>query len=187
MAKINIFTDSIVIDSLFHDKLDDEILKELKVRKQNNQGVIKSNLKGFQTDFIDNKIICECILQKSVSLIFKYYNVKPNLKYSLNNLWINENYKGSFNEPHSHPDSNFSGTYYVEAKKDGGELVFLKNDKSASMTMCEEVSNDFYNLYKIQPLKNQIILFPSNFEHMVYPHYEETPRISISFNVDVKA
>ncbi len=94
MAKINIFTDSIVIDSLFHDKLDDEILKELKVRKQNNQGVIKSNLKGFQTDFIDNKIICECILQKSVSLIFKYYNVKPNLKYSLNNLWINENYKG---------------------------------------------------------------------------------------------
>jgi len=64
MAKINIFTDSIVIDSLFHDKLDDEILKELKVRKQNNQGVIKSNLKGFQTDFIDNKIICECIFTK---------------------------------------------------------------------------------------------------------------------------
>jgi|TARA_R100001460_G_scaffold35576_4_gene68405 hypothetical protein len=186
MAKINIFTDSIVIDSLFHNKLDDEILKELNDKKQDGLGVVRSNQKGFQTEPISNKIICECILQKSVYLIYKYFNVKPNLKYSLANLWINENYKNSFNVPHNHPDSSFSGAYYVETKRNGGELVFLKNDKSGPMAVNEDISNEFCNTYKIQPLKNQIILFPSNLEHMVYPHFEESSRISISFNINVK-
>ena len=38
--------------------------------------------------------------------------------------------------------------------------------------------------YNIQPQANQFILFPSNIMHLVEPHYEDKPRISISFNID---
>ena len=45
------------------------------------------------------------------------------------------------------------------------------------------IDEDFNAEYHFRPLKNQIILFPSNLIHMVSAHFEDKPRISISFNI----
>ena len=42
---------------------------------------------------------------------------------------------------------------------------------------------NFYHRFEVQPKNNLFILFPSNLKHMVEPHYEEHPRISVSFNL----
>ena len=92
-----------------------------------------------------------------------------NANYSLHNLWINKNLKNNYNTLHTHPGSQFSGSYYVDVKKNGGDLVFFRNDISNSMLDVDGIilSSDFTQRYYIKPLKNQLILFSSNLQHMV--------------------
>ena len=40
----------------------------------------------------------------------------------LGNMWANINPPGGYNAPHIHPNSLFSGVYYVKAPKDSGKL-----------------------------------------------------------------
>ena len=185
MNKINIFTDSIIIDSLHNPDMDFEILKELNSSEMKNNTMHYSNVGGFQTDTINNEKINFCILKKSAEEIVRNYKLNEKTKIELRNLWINKNYKNNYNNPHLHPDSNFSGIYYLQTVENGGELIFYKNDKSTIFTgnlkYIEDI--DFRHAYVIKPKRNMFIIFPSNIEHMVTPNYEEKPRISISFNI----
>ena len=45
---------------------------------------------------------------------------------------------------------------------------------------------DFKEEYHIQPLKNQLMIFPSYLLHMVTPHFEDISRISVSFNINIE-
>ena len=44
--------------------------------------------------------------------IFKDYGMGP--KPGLGNMWANINYAGSYNKQHIHPNSQWSGVYYVK-------------------------------------------------------------------------
>ena len=52
--------------------------------------------------------------------IFKDYGMidKP----GLGNMWANINYPGSYNKQHIHPNSQWSGVYYVKVPKNSGRL-----------------------------------------------------------------
>ena len=188
MAKIDIFKESIIVDSFIDDELIIKIKKILKDKKDKNENNILSNIGGFQTNPIMDTELNKKIFYKAVELINSNYNVNPIYNFRLLNVWINENYKNCFNQIHLHPKSNFSGVYYVEVPEKSGELVFLKNDKSVTMMLHDDefIGNeiDFLVKYKIQPLKYQMIIFPSHLEHMVLPNKNEQSRISISFNID---
>ncbi len=47
-------------------------------------------------------------------------------------------------------------------------------------------SADFKEEYHFKPLKHQLIIFPSHLLHMVTPHFDDRPRISVSFNISIK-
>jgi uncharacterized protein (TIGR02466 family) len=185
MAKIQIFGTYIIQDKFFNPEVDEEITKVLK-EEEKGKGVLKSNFGGFQTNIIENKIICDNLLHKSVKLITDTYKLKNKIKFELKNLWINKNFKNSFNLPHIHPNSHFSGVYYLNVSEKLGELVFLKNDNIDQLGLYDFIdSKDFYNSYTIKPNKGVIILFPSSLSHMVTPHMEDIERISISFNIEM--
>ena len=40
----------------------------------------------------------------------------------LGNMWANINPPGGYNRPHLHPNSHFSGVYYIKAPKNSGKL-----------------------------------------------------------------
>jgi len=183
MVKVNLFTDSIIIESVIDQDLDEAIIKVLNNEEKNNKNVLKSNKGGFQTENINDKKICQTLLNEAGKAISKNYNVNAN--YSLHNLWINKNLKNNYNTLHTHPGSQFSGSYYVDVKKNGGDLVFFRNDISNSMLDVDGIilSSDFTQRYYIKPLKNQLILFSSNLQHMVTAHSDEGARISVSFNI----
>jgi uncharacterized protein (TIGR02466 family) len=103
------------------------------------------------------------------------------------NLWINKNYKHNFNKIHNHAMSDFSGVYYIEVSEKDGELVFYRGDKTNQMMSIQEnfKGEDFDEDFRLQPLENQLIIFPSHLQHMVFPHSEEKARISVSFNIKV--
>ena len=51
-----------------------------------------------------------------------------NLKPGLGNMWANINYPGSYNKQHIHPNSQWSGVYYVKVPKNSGSL-FLEDPR----------------------------------------------------------
>ena len=185
MDKTLIFSDSIIFSKIEDLKLTEIILNVLSENEKNNKGVIKSNIGGFQTEPVDNFYINESFIEEAAKCLQNNYRMKKQSKLNLLDLWINKNYKGSINIPHIHPKSNFSGVFYVSVPEKEGKLMFLRNDKTAAFTdnsMYIEGS-DFHNIYEIQPLNNMFILFPSHLNHMVAPHSNDNPRISVSFNL----
>ena len=100
-------------------------------------------------------------------------------------MWINSNKKGDFNKIHNHPCSHFSGVYYLQVQNDGGQLIFYRGDTSNQMVGIQHfIDNaDTRTNFEIQPLSNQIIIFPSNLLHTVQPHKSNEPRVSVSFNL----
>jgi len=190
MAKIDIFKESIIVDSLINSEIDKKVKKILKEEKNKNKGVQISNVNGgYQTKNIFDETLRKIFLTKAGRLIYNFFRVNENYKIRMQSIWINENYKNCINVDHVHGQSNFSGIYYVEVPENSGELVFTRTDKSGSMMINNDMfaNNElsFNLIYKIQPLKNQIILFPSHLIHGVLPNNNERARISVSFNVEL--
>jgi|DEB0MinimDraft_10_1074344.scaffolds.fasta_scaffold12941_5 uncharacterized protein (TIGR02466 family) len=184
MAKVKIFNESLIVDTFHNLNIDEEIYNILSLKEKNNKNVVKSNFGGFQTDSINNKNIVNNILEKCVTLITSNYKLKRNTIFSLKNLWINKNKKYNFNLPHVHPDSHFSGVYYLDVPKENGEILFFKDGAKTFIGLDDFIeSQEFNNNYQIKPKKHMILLFPSSLCHMVKPHFEDTARISISFNI----
>jgi uncharacterized protein (TIGR02466 family) len=187
MAKTTIFQDSIIFDSFINKELDKNILSVLENEMKKNEGVFYTNKGGYQTKKIFNEKIHNPLLEKSAKLIVENYNLKD-VKINLLNLWINHNLKGDYNSPHIHQTSNFSGIYYVEVSKEGGNLIFFRGDRSNQMLDIQFFlkDKDFQEEFHIKPVKNQLIIFPSHLIHMVTPHLDNKPRVSVSFNISIQ-
>ena len=188
MTKLPIFQDSIILDSLNNKEVDKKILEVLNKEMELNPGVTISNAGGYQTDSVYDPIICDAIFEKSVDLILKNYKFEK-YNFKLGNLWINSNQQGDFNKAHNHPYSHFSGVYYLQVQNDGGQLVFYRGDTSNQMMGIQYFldSADTRPNFEIQPLSNQIIIFPSHLMHSVHPHKSNEPRVSVSFNLIMMA
>ena len=185
MAKSNIFSDFLLHTEIKDDEIKNKILSILeKEEKQKNNNFV-SNRGGFQSNTIDDKLIQNFFLHQSVSLIQENFKFKNLTEVKLVNIWINKNFKGDYNVPHVHPLCHFSGIYYLKTSNKDGKLIFLKGDNSSSMmnNLAFIDHENFYHRFEVQPKNNLFILFPSNLKHMVEPHYEEHPRISVSFNL----
>jgi uncharacterized protein (TIGR02466 family) len=95
---------------------------------------------------------------------------------------------GAYHAPHSHPDSAWSGVYYVDAgsrspnRPLSGVLEFLdpRNGAEAVPSPCGEP-------LRVQPQSGLLVVFPSWLYHWVHPYEGETPRIAISFNAAMPA
>lgn len=184
MAKIPIFQDSIIFGSIINEELNKTILNVLENQMKENEGVFHTNKGGYQTKIIFDEKINKFLLERSAKLIIENYQLK-NVKINLLNLWINHNLKGNYNLPHIHQYSNFSGIYYVEVTEEGGDLIFFRGDKSNQMLHIQAIlqEEDFREQFHIKPIKNQLIIFPSHLMHMVTPHLDDKPRVSVAFNL----
>jgi len=186
MDKVTIFSDSILLDTIVDNKLENLIKCILDEEEKTNPNNQISNYGGYQTKNIWNEDVCRPILKKASNLILKNYNFHD-IQFQMLNLWINKNYQNNFNKPHNHSLSDFSGVYYIDVPEKNGELIFYRGDRTNQMMNIQKnlKGKDFSEDYVIQPLKNQLIIFPSHLQHMVLPHFEQKARISISFNIKV--
>jgi len=183
MDKVDIFKDCLLIDNLKDDNLNKEILNELDTHKSQKKYRKRSNRGGFQTE-IESRYIKNCLIQQSFFMLKRAYELPDCRAYI--DAWINENKKGDYNNLHSHIGSNYSGTYYVSVPEKDGELVF-KRDPAVLWTRNQEIvsNNETSNTWILRPQNNMFILFPSHIEHMVVPHGEAKPRVSVSFNISL--
>lgn len=185
--KHTLFKDSIFIDHYECGELKRLVKEKLEEDKKNNQGQVLSNESGFQTFNFSNEFIQNKLLDWSSRTLKKETYIKSNLKIFLNNMWINENTKYCSNQVHNHPMCHFSGIYYVECPPDTGNLYFLKNDHSSSLTglftMFDKMK-EFDNYQNVTNYESQFILFPSYLLHGVNQNLSNNRRISLAFNLN---
>jgi uncharacterized protein (TIGR02466 family) len=93
---------------------------------------------------------------------------------------------GAYHAPHSHPDSAWSGVYYVDAGSPSpdqplsGILEFL--DPRAGVDAVTAPGDPYGELFRVRPQAGLLVTFPSWLHHWVHPYTGQTPRIAISFN-----
>ena len=93
---------------------------------------------------------------------------------------------GAYHAPHSHPDSAWSGVYYVDPgttspdRPLGGVLEFL--DPRAGAEAVTAPGDPYGAPFRVRPQAGLIVVFPSWLFHWVHPYTGQTPRIAVSFN-----
>jgi uncharacterized protein (TIGR02466 family) len=104
----------------------------------------------------------------------------------LGNMWANINYKDGFNRPHIHPNSLWSGVYYVKTPEKCGHLK-LEDTRTMSLMSRPRKTNKeepkhLWREVHFEPKAGRLIMFPSYVNHCVDPNESDDLRISVSFN-----
>jgi uncharacterized protein (TIGR02466 family) len=103
----------------------------------------------------------------------------------LGNMWANLNYPGGSNAMHIHPNSLWSGAYYVAAESTSGNIYFEDPRAVSLMTMPRRTTEQPVNERRIidsLPQAGRLIMFPSWVNHGVRENLSGKNRISVSFN-----
>ena len=93
---------------------------------------------------------------------------------------------GAYHAPHSHPDSAWSGVYYVDAGTRNpdhplsGVLEFL--DPRAGVEAVTAPGDPYGDPVRIRAEDGLLVIFPSWLYHWVHPYAAQRPRIAVSFN-----
>ena len=99
--------------------------------------------------------------------------------------WANVSESGGWNAPHQHLPADWSGVFYVQAENDSeksengireGDLLFL--DPLALGRRFDRPTS-----FGFPPKNGRMLVFPGYATHMVAPHFQKEPRISVSFNL----
>lgn len=183
MAKINIFTDSVLIEKYESNDYKNKVINFLKEYKKNNSSVVVSNKNGYQTKNIVDNAINQFIFTSAINLIIHNYKFSEKTEFHLHNLWINENYKNCWNHVHNHPHSTFSGVYYIKVPPMSGNLIFPRTSIFNIAAFTDVTNSDFALNYNISPEEGLMVIFPSELLHYVEPNENDQSRISIAFNI----
>lgn len=165
-------------------------------REERDLGEAKSNQGGWQSkaDLLDWPYPeieqVKRWIADAVKAMTAYTTGKPNVSGNLDVMaWANVNRFGDYNKPHSHPESMWSGVYYIRAgtpnadRPSSGIIEFI--DPRVAVEMIAVPGGPFDGRYKVRPEAGLILVFPSWLLHFVNPYLGEDPRISIAFNARV--
>ena len=183
------FPTMIYIKDLHNPEKLNKYLEEHIMRwSQNDKGVSKTNAGGWHSKTDMNR------KEEYNPLTIELFNMqeeiykKENLsrKPVLGNMWANINYPGCFNRPHIHPNSLFSGVYFVKTPQNSGNLMLYDPRPGVQMTMPNrkegKLSPELWREVHYEPKAGRCIMFPSWLWHEVKPNESNQTRISVSFN-----
>jgi uncharacterized protein (TIGR02466 family) len=121
----------------------------------------------------------EIIIQK----VNNYENELGLFNSTLNNSWVNFQYKYSVLKKHQHPGSQISGVLYLKTDEKSSKIYFYNpNPYNSFIKKKEEKYNNFEHI-SFCPKIGDLILFPSWLSHG--SHNDENlseERIALSFN-----
>ena len=163
--------------------------REVVEWSKKNKGIKRTNMIGWHSTTDMHKIP---VFKPLVDELFKmqmeiYREELLTREPIIGNMWANINPPGGYNRPHIHPNSHFSGVYYIKAPQNSGEIVFNDPRSAAHMVMPDRVKDikppsHLWREVRVNPLEGRILMFPSWLWHCVEPNGSNDIRISVSFN-----
>ena len=170
-------------------KLDNQQLaNDIVAWSKQDKGVKKTNMNGWhsQTNMHEmpqfKLLVDELFKMQHQMYKEEWLDRKP----KIGNMWANINYPGGYNRPHIHPNSLFSGVYYIKAPENSGDLVCNEPRAGAQLNMpARKKGRPPKHLWRevhLKPVEGRIIIFPYYLWHCVEPNQSNDIRISVSFN-----
>jgi len=168
----------------FNTYLENHIIKW----SQQNKGVSKTNAGGWHSTTDMNRKEEYNVLTKELfnmqDEIFQKEHLT--LKPVCGNMWANINYPGNSNRPHLHPNSLFSGVYWVKAPEKSGDLMLYEPRPGVQCTMPNrkegKLPSQLWREVHYTPRAGTAVMFPAWLWHEVKPNQSNDIRISVSFN-----
>ena len=153
-----------------------------------NKGVAKTNAGGWHSATDMNRKEEYNVLTKELfnmqDEIFQKEHLT--LKPVCGNMWANINYPGNSNRPHLHPNSLFSGVYWVKAPEKSGDLMLYEPRPGVQCTMPNRKEGnlppELWREVHYTPRAGTAVMFPAWLWHEVKPNESNDIRISVSFN-----
>ena len=151
-------------------------------------GVAKTNVKGWHstTDMASKPeyqpLVNELMIMSKDIFKEEWLDREP----ILGNMWANINPKEGSNQPHIHPNSLFSGVYYIKSNPQAGRLKVYDPRPGAQIVMpVRKEGQPPKHLWRdanLDPIPGRIIMFPAWLWHSVELNKSNDLRISVSFN-----
>ena len=182
------FPTPIYIADIKHPTLNQELERDIIAWSNQEKGVVRTNIKGWHSDTNMNELP---EYQKLVRMLYEcqktiyqqeHYESEP----FLGNMWANINPPGGMNRAHQHPNSLWSGVYWIKTPENCGDLKI--DDPRSSAAMCRprqkpgELPTRLHRETHYKPIAGRCIMFPSWLMHCVDPNQSNDIRISVSFN-----
>lgn len=105
-------------------------------------------------------------------------------KIQLTQSWVSIKRKDEKHTYHKHPNSLVSGVFYWDEEKIEN-ISFLRPARQTNFEINRDTSRDApyaFDHHNFTPLKNTLILFPSELQHGVPKNSSDKPRKSLAFN-----
>ena len=182
------FPTPIYIADIKHPTLNQELERDIIAWSKQDKGIVRTNVQGWHSTTNMHELPQ---FKKLVNMLYEcqrtvyqqeHYESEP----FLGNMWANINPPGGMNRAHQHPNSLWSGVYYIKAPKNCGHLKI--DDPRASAAMCRPRQKEgkkpsrLYRETHYEPIDGRCIMFPSWLMHCVDPNKSNDIRISVSFN-----
>ena len=182
------FPTPIYIADIKHPTLNKDLEKDIVAWSKQDKGLVRTNVQGWHstTDMQERPEYKNLVnmLYEAQRTIYdqEHLDSEP----FLGNMWANINPPGGMNRSHQHPNSLWSGVYYVKAPKNCGHLKIDDPRNSASMIRPRQkpgqLPQRLYRETHYEPKDGRLIMFPSWLLHCVDPNESNEIRISVSFN-----
>ena len=182
------FPTPVYIADIEHPTLNQELEQDIVAWSKQDKGITRTNVQGWHstTDMHEKPQF-----KKLVDMLYACQKTIYNQEHLdsepvLGNMWANINPPGGMNRAHQHPNSLWSGVYYIKAPKNCGHLKI--DDPRASAAMLRPRQKDgekparLFRETHYEPIAGRCIMFPSWLMHCVDPNNSNDIRISVSFN-----
>ena len=170
------------------NELNSYLEKHIVEWSNQDKGVEKTNVNGWhsKTDMHHKKeyepLTKELFQMQNEIIQEQRLDMKP----KLGNMWANINYPDGYNQTHLHPNSLFSGAYYIKASPNSGKLALMDPRPGVQQNMPPrkpgKLPRELWRDAYYEPVPGRIIMFPSWMWHKVDPNKSNDIRISVSFN-----
>jgi uncharacterized protein (TIGR02466 family) len=182
------FPTPIYIADIEHSTLNQELERDIVAWSNKDKGITRTNVQGWHSPTNMNELP---EYQKLVRMLYEcqktiyqqeHYESEP----FLGNMWANINPPGGMNRAHQHPNSLWSGVYWIKTPENCGDLKI--DDPRSSAAMCRprqklgELPTRLHRETHYKPIAGRCIMFPSWLMHCVDPNNSNDIRISVSFN-----
>ena len=170
------------------NELNTYLEKQIIEWSNKDKGVNKTNVNGWhsQTDMHLKKeydpLSKELFQMQKEIIEEEYLDMNPKLR----NMWANINPPGGYKNSHIHPNSLFSGVYYVKGQPNSGRLSLMDPRPGAQQCMPTrkkgKLPRELWRETYYDPIPGRLIMFPAWMWHKVEPNKSNDIRISVSFN-----
>ena len=160
----------------------------LKWKQNDPEGKKRTNVNGWHSKTDMNQKEEYNVLTKELFAMQDEIFAKELLtqKPVLGNMWANVNYPGGYNRPHLHPNSLFSGVYWIKTPMKSGNLMLYDPKPGSQMTMPNrkegKLPPELWREVHYEPRAGTAVMFPAWLWHEVRTNESNDIRISVSFN-----